>query len=392
MPLTLEPTTGQLLGHRHSNLAEGAASSTDNAIVRFDGTTGKRIQNSSVTVSDAGAVTIAGTGQGLLNVNGVNPDATSNSIANFETSWTEKLVFWGDADEGYTRLEFRPERRTGSDASDVQLVVHRLLAGTSTEHKHLSYYTSDAAGTPTKRFNLEYGVNKADYEILNCRVIIADIDDEAALTIHSAIDGTAAISNAPGDYTILIDSVQTSSNYKGLLGVAESIVGTVNAGIGVVDEGLGGAQGMYFATGTNSALAEALRITNGTDVRMVKSLRVGSLSAATNTTAGDVTFVRGFVTGSSGTLNITAATDGGDFNIYHAETGTKTLAIYGSSGNTMNLNLLDGELQVAGTKVVGARVVDARIDDAINSGDATTDGVIDAIRDALIAHGLIAAS
>jgi len=31
-------------------------------------------------------------------------------------------------------------------------------------------------------------------------------------------------------------------------------------------------------------------------------------------------------------------------------------------------------------------------DDAINSGDATTDGVIDALRDAMIAHGLIASA
>lgn len=38
----------------------GAASSTDNAIVRFDGTTGKLIQDSNVTISDAGLVTIDG--------------------------------------------------------------------------------------------------------------------------------------------------------------------------------------------------------------------------------------------------------------------------------------------------------------------------------------------
>jgi len=43
-------------------------------------------------------------------------------------------------------------------------------------------------------------------------------------------------------------------------------------------------------------------------------------------------------------------------------------------------------------QVVGSRVVDARCDDAIDSGDATTDGVIDSLRDAMIAHGLIAAS
>ena len=43
-----------------------------------------------------------------------------------------------------------------------------------------------------------------------------------------------------------------------------------------------------------------------------------------------------------------------------------------------------------GSLIHHARVIDARCDDAINSGDATTDGVIDALRDAMIAHGLIA--
>lgn len=36
----------------------GAASSTDNAVARFDGTTGKTLQNSAVTVDDSGSITI----------------------------------------------------------------------------------------------------------------------------------------------------------------------------------------------------------------------------------------------------------------------------------------------------------------------------------------------
>ena len=51
-----------------------------------------------------------------------------------------------------------------------------------------------------------------------------------------------------------------------------------------------------------------------------------------------------------------------------------------------------GVVKVDDVQVVGNRVIDARCDDAINSGDATTDGVIDALRDAMIAHGLIAAA
>lgn len=43
-------------GPAGSGDVDGPASSTDNAVARFDGTTGKLIQNSTVTISDAGAL------------------------------------------------------------------------------------------------------------------------------------------------------------------------------------------------------------------------------------------------------------------------------------------------------------------------------------------------
>jgi hypothetical protein len=46
----------------------------------------------------------------------------------------------------------------------------------------------------------------------------------------------------------------------------------------------------------------------------------------------------------------------------------------------------------AGDIVKLYKVVDERADDVANSGDATTDGLIDALRDAMIQHGLIAAA
>lgn len=58
---------------------------------------------------------------------------------------------------------------------------------------------------------------------------------------------------------------------------------------------------------------------------------------------------------------------------------------------TGNINAT-GVLKIDDVQVVSNRVIDARCDDTINSGDATTDGVIDALRDAMIAHGLIAAA
>jgi hypothetical protein len=66
------------------------------------------------------------------------------------------------------------------------------------------------------------------------------------------------------------------------------------------------------------------------------------------------------------------------------------LYIQSELGNPIVLG--NNEVQIGGAKVLGARVIDNRIDDTLNSGDATTDGVIDAIRDCLISHGLIAAA
>lgn len=48
-------------GRDPDDLAKGAASSTDNALVRFDGTDGKTVQNSGITVDDSNNVTGLGT-------------------------------------------------------------------------------------------------------------------------------------------------------------------------------------------------------------------------------------------------------------------------------------------------------------------------------------------
>lgn len=58
------------------------------------------------------------------------------------------------------------------------------------------------------------------------------------------------------------------------------------------------------------------------------------------------------------------------------------------------LDLTSGKvLSVAGTQVVGARVIDARADDVVDATyGAEEAGVLDALRDAMIAHGLIAAA
>lgn len=86
-------TTGQSLSYNGTNWVNssagagdvtGAASSTDNAITRFDGTTGKVIQNSTVTLDDNG---------NLANVNAIGFDTTPGTLPTAAGS-----MFWDTGD------------------------------------------------------------------------------------------------------------------------------------------------------------------------------------------------------------------------------------------------------------------------------------------------------
>lgn len=198
---------------------------------------------------------------GIVSVGGTNPATSAEGVLNINMDWDRKVVFWGDVDEGYCRLEFRPERRTGADQSDVQFTVHHFLHNTVTVHKHLSLYTSNLAGDPTKRFNWDYGADVADFDIDNTRVIINSASGYNGLQIIDSSVGTAAVSQLVSSYSIFIPAVQ-SSVYKGILGIAESSTGNVNAAMGVYDDGVGGKQGFWFATGDSTTLTKALHITS----------------------------------------------------------------------------------------------------------------------------------
>lgn len=68
--------------------------------------------------------------------------------------------------------------------------------------------------------------------------------------------------------------------------------------------------------------------------------------------------------------------------------------IYAGDGGAVNCTCMaDDGFYFGFTQVVGPRVVDARADDAVTSTwGATEAGVLDAVRDCLIAHGLLSAS
>lgn len=84
----------------------GPASATDNAIVRFDSTTGKLIQDSGITIADGASGTLSNTNSGDVTLNASVADIfglTGQEITADDPA-ADRLVFWDDSAGKLTHL------------------------------------------------------------------------------------------------------------------------------------------------------------------------------------------------------------------------------------------------------------------------------------------------
>jgi hypothetical protein len=93
----------------------GPASATDNALARYDGSSGKLIQNSAITLSDAGA---------LQNVNEINFDTTPTSVVGGQGS-----LFWNSS-EGTLDLVMRGGNTTQHIGEEVFYTARNATGST----------------------------------------------------------------------------------------------------------------------------------------------------------------------------------------------------------------------------------------------------------------------
>jgi len=110
-----------------------------------------------------------------------------------------------------------------------------------------------------------------------------------------------------------------------------------------------------------------------------------------NSAAGDVSYgdIYCYITDPLNT-NITSSLS---FLLYNANSQNIAVTLSGAGALWSDLSVDTLTYKVSGTQVVGARVVDARCDDVVDSTyGAEEAGVLDALRDAMITHGLIAAA
>lgn len=134
----------------------GPGSSTDNAVVRFDGTTGKIIQNSVVTIDDSGNTTIPIAKSLLLSTDQPTNTATGLIQLHYTTNEAKAIIAYVD--------------ENGQEV--IWLQAHNYLLFPSNQHKHFSIEASDAAGLKQTRLGVGYGADVVEVTVNQADLII----------------------------------------------------------------------------------------------------------------------------------------------------------------------------------------------------------------------------
>ena len=178
----------------------GPASSTDNAVVRFDGTTGKLVQNSGVLIADDGTTVISvnsatdalritqtGAGNALLVEDSANPDATPFVIDAIGKVIVGNTAFITPVTGIAPQIQVQ-----GNTASTSSITAARFSADSSSSNYLFSKSRNTTVGT--------YGGIVSSGDILGNISFVADDGANPILSaqIQAAVDGTPGTNDMPG--------------------------------------------------------------------------------------------------------------------------------------------------------------------------------------------------
>lgn len=251
--ITLPTTTGKL--------ALGAASSTDNAIVRFDGTTGDLIQNytaNAPTINDSGEMSAgyAAATNPILTITGgasgtdlVRLVRTSGSAATFGWGLTAGGLSFNDVTNGFTTTNifgdssinqlYIGQRGKGTADSARQSVLSSTTYATGTDISAGTFFIrggqGTGAGTPG---NLEFQtatalVSGATTQTPTTRLTISPTLITAALPVSARIrprTGTATSSATPTINTDNVDFYSLTAQAVDITSFTTNLTGTPTDG------------------------------------------------------------------------------------------------------------------------------------------------------------------
>jgi len=314
----------------------GPGSSTDNAITRFDGTTGKLIQNSTATLSDAGLLSTADVT--VTNLSAAS--ATTNGIVYVGTTGALEVdpndLVWDDTNK---RLGIYQNGSTPSASLDVhgtttQLAIFNNVGTQSSTGGAGVIGQSDPGAAMSSGSRLGFLQFGGAYDGTHVTRNSAGINAFATETWSSTASGSQLVLQTTPNTTNTRTTALTIGQDQ-----SSTFAGNVNVNGTLTSQTITPSSTATYTLGDSSHYYSN---------SYVSRYYLNSTAYIDGASAGkaDVNGQLG-ITGANGTLTLSSATDGGDFNI--ASTASGTLAIYGSAGETLNLNLLDGALQTGGT-------------------------------------------
>lgn len=313
-PVTIyaNPTTHRLLVDNSGTGGDvvGPSSSTDNAIARFDGTTGKLIQNSGVIVSDANAIT-AGDGTAAL------------PSYSFVSASTNGLYYAGTNDIGISQNGVRsfllqynsgnPILNGPSGAASIAFPTAGGLTLTANgTNKDITLTPSGTGAVSIGGTNHRVASSASDLQLQGANFVV--------INTNGANEVARFLTNGP----LLLGTTTDSSNGRIQLATHTTSAG----GIGFGTDG-----SLYRDTTNGTALRSSLKfVTDGTlQSTQIALTNNGSASAPSYGFTGDAT--KGIYSDAANVIRIAVA------GVRVASFGAAGLQVFGGTGSAAAPNL-----------------------------------------------------
>lgn len=278
----------------------GPASATNNAIVRYDGTTGKLIQDSGVTIDDDGNIIVGGSAGFTSTINdgaaavtgiGIFPFTLSNGTTNADVygtivaqNNTEFVGTNGASSQTYSAVSSTPAISNSGAAG----------SGSTTSHSFLAWPTIQSSGSSARLTQVcSYNVSRRENANDTSTNSNNSIWGGAFFVGHeSTLPNTASTRNVYGTYVI-------AANKSGITTDIRAHDATVQVGLTSINASATTAAGFYlnsFAVG--SASANTATVTSGFGLRLA-----GPTVSATGTITDYYAVFAGAKTGTGSITN-----------------------------------------------------------------------------------------
>lgn len=275
----------------------GPASSTDNAVVRFDGTTGKLVQNSLITVDDSGSQSLPAGQQ--INI------GTTIKLGGLDA--LSRTQFWNGAPSSIIRLGASSANGDSFDAASEGIVVYDgNLGGTQNstnvgyarvKHNRFGLYSQTSGGSadyyfrvdPTSLFLADNNMVKT-FEVArtsgNVTVISTGTISNPGAGANSEKFGASAA--AAGARSVAIGNSASSAGTESVAigqAVTTSQLESVGIGYGTATTGARATGIGAYCTSSN---ASTIAVGNGATATRSGGIAIGGASYAATAGAGQI--------------------------------------------------------------------------------------------------------